>query len=40
MGWELVIEGIPIYNEKAYCASGTLAFNVAYIWLLREASTT
>jgi acetyl-CoA acetyltransferase len=31
IGWELGIDGIPIYNEKAYCASGTLAFNVAYM---------
>jgi acetyl-CoA acetyltransferase len=31
IGWELGIDGIPVYNEKAYCASGTLAFNVAYM---------
>jgi len=29
LGWEVGIEGVPVYNEKAYCASGALAFNVA-----------
>jgi acetyl-CoA acetyltransferase len=29
VGWEVGIDGIAVYNEKAYCASGTLAFNVA-----------
>lgn len=31
IGWELGIRGIPVYNLKAYCASGTSAFNVAYM---------
>jgi acetyl-CoA acetyltransferase len=31
IGWELGIEGIPIYNEKAFCASGALALNVAHM---------
>jgi acetyl-CoA acetyltransferase len=30
IGWELGIEGVPVYNEKAFCASGAMAFNVAY----------
>jgi acetyl-CoA acyltransferase len=29
IGWELGIQGVPVYNEKAYCASGSMAFNVA-----------
>src|SRR6201999_3119568 len=29
LGWEVGIEGIPVFNEKAFCASGTLAFNLA-----------
>jgi acetyl-CoA acetyltransferase len=29
IGWEVGIEGIPVYNEKAYCASGTIAFHLA-----------
>jgi acetyl-CoA acetyltransferase len=29
IGWELGIEGVPAYNEKAFCASGTVAFNLA-----------
>jgi acetyl-CoA acetyltransferase len=29
IGWELGIEGVPVYNEKAFCASGATAFNVA-----------
>lgn len=28
VGWELGIEGVPVYNEKAYCASGAMAFNI------------
>lgn len=31
VGWELGIEGVPVYNVKAYCASGATAFNVAYM---------
>jgi len=31
VGWELGIEGVPVYNEKAFCASGAMAFNVAYL---------
>jgi acetyl-CoA acetyltransferase len=30
VGWELGIEGIPVFNEKAFCASGAMAFNVAH----------
>lgn len=33
IGWELGIEGVPVYNEKAFCASGALAFNIAYMAL-------
>jgi acetyl-CoA acetyltransferase len=33
VGWELGIQGIPVYNEKAYCASGALAFSVAHMAL-------
>lgn len=33
IGWELGIEGVPVYNEKAYCASGAMAFNVAHLAL-------
>ncbi|GAA1868880.1 thiolase family protein [Pseudonocardia ailaonensis] len=33
IGWELGIEGAPAYNEKAYCASGALAFSVAHMAL-------
>lgn len=29
IGWEVGIEGIPVYNEKAYCASGAMALSVA-----------
>ncbi|ABH00832.1 probable acetyl-CoA C-acyltransferase (3-ketoacyl-CoA thiolase) (plasmid) [Rhodococcus jostii RHA1] len=29
VGWEIGIEGVAVYNEKAYCASGSIAFNVA-----------
>ncbi|MER7003289.1 thiolase family protein [Dactylosporangium sp. NPDC000555] len=28
-GWEVGIQGVPVYNEKAFCASGAMAFNVA-----------
>lgn len=31
IGWELGINEIPVYNIKAYCASGSSAFNVAYM---------
>jgi len=31
IGWEIGIEGVPVYNEKAYCASGAVAFNLANI---------
>jgi acetyl-CoA acetyltransferase len=33
IGWELGIEGVPVYNEKAFCASGAVAFNIAYMAL-------
>jgi acetyl-CoA acetyltransferase len=33
IGWELGIEGVPVYNEKAFCASGALAVNIAYMAL-------
>jgi acetyl-CoA acetyltransferase len=33
IGWELGIEGVPVYNEKAFCASGALAFNIAQMAL-------
>jgi len=29
VGWEVGIEGVAVYNEKAFCASGAMAFNVA-----------
>ncbi|MGC0367043.1 acetyl-CoA acetyltransferase [Rhodococcus sp. 27YEA15] len=29
VGWEAGIEGVPVYNEKAFCASGAMAFNIA-----------
>jgi acetyl-CoA acetyltransferase len=29
VGWELGIEGVPVFNEKAFCASGAMAFNLA-----------
>jgi acetyl-CoA acetyltransferase len=29
IGWELGIEGVPVYNEKAFCASGAMALSVA-----------
>jgi len=29
IGWEVGIEGVAVYNEKAFCASGAMAFNVA-----------
>jgi acetyl-CoA acetyltransferase len=31
IGWEVGIQGVPVYNLKAYCASGASAFNVAYM---------
>ncbi|OLT09031.1 hypothetical protein BJF78_06815 [Pseudonocardia sp. CNS-139] len=31
LGWELGIEGVPVYNEKAFCASGAMALNVAHL---------
>jgi len=31
VGWELGIKGVPVYNLKAFCASGTSALNVAYM---------
>ncbi|MEV6923382.1 thiolase family protein [Dactylosporangium sp. NPDC051485] len=34
IGWEVGIEGVPVFNEKAYCASGTVAFNVAFTAVL------
>ena len=37
IGWELGIEGIPVYNEKAFCASGALAFNIAHMALASRA---
>jgi acetyl-CoA acetyltransferase len=33
IGWELGIEGVAVYNEKAFCASGAVAFNIAYLAL-------
>jgi acetyl-CoA acyltransferase len=30
VGWELGISQVPVYNLKAYCASGASAFNTAY----------
>ena len=29
VGWQVGIQEVPVYNEKAYCASGAMAFNVA-----------
>jgi acetyl-CoA acyltransferase len=37
IGWELGIEGVPVYNEKAFCASGALAFNIAHMALTSGA---
>lgn len=31
VGWEVGIEGVPVHNVKAYCASGAAAFNVGYM---------
>jgi len=31
IGWELGIEGVAVYNEKAFCASGAMALNVAHL---------
>jgi acetyl-CoA acetyltransferase len=33
VGWELGIEGVAVYNEKAFCASGAVAFNIAHMAL-------
>src|SRR5690606_21286171 len=33
IGWEVGIKAVPVYNVKAYCASGSTAFNVAYMAL-------
>jgi acetyl-CoA acetyltransferase len=38
IGWELGIEGVPAYNEKAFCASGALAFNIAQMALKSGAA--
>jgi acetyl-CoA acetyltransferase len=38
IGWELGIEGVPAYNEKAFCASGAIAFNIAQMALLSGAA--
>jgi acetyl-CoA acetyltransferase len=37
VGWELGIEGVPVYNEKAFCASGALALNIAHMALASGA---
>ena len=31
IGWDLGIEGVAVYNEKAFCASGAVAFNIAHM---------
>jgi acetyl-CoA acetyltransferase len=31
VGWELGIDEVPTYNEKAYCASGAMAFNLGFM---------
>jgi acetyl-CoA acetyltransferase len=31
VGWEVGIEQVPVYNVKAYCASGATALNVAHM---------
>jgi acetyl-CoA acetyltransferase len=33
IGWDLGIEGVAVYNEKAFCASGAVAFNIAHMAL-------
>lgn len=33
VAWELGISGVSVFNVKAYCASGSSAFNVAYMAL-------
>ena len=33
IGWELGIQGVAVYNEKAFCASGAVAFNIAHMAL-------
>jgi acetyl-CoA acyltransferase len=38
IGWELGIQGVPVYNEKAFCASGTMAFSVAHTALMAGRS--
>jgi acetyl-CoA acetyltransferase len=37
IGWELGIEGVAVYNEKAFCASGAVAFNIAHMALTAGA---
>jgi hypothetical protein len=37
IGWDLGIEGVSVYNEKAFCASGTEAFNIANMALTSGA---
>src|SRR5260370_40616479 len=37
IGWELGIEGVAVYNEKAFCASGAVAFNIAHMALASGA---
>ena len=37
IGWDLGIEGVPVYNEKAFCASGAVAFNIAHMALTAGA---
>ena len=33
IGWDLGIQGVAVYNEKAFCASGAVAFNIAHMAL-------
>jgi acetyl-CoA acetyltransferase len=37
IGWDLGIEGVAVYNEKAFCASGAVAFNLAHMALTSGA---
>jgi acetyl-CoA acetyltransferase len=37
IGWDLGIEGVAVYNEKAFCASGAVAFNIAHMALASGA---
>jgi acetyl-CoA acetyltransferase len=37
IGWDLGIEGVAVYNEKAFCASGAVAFNIAHMALTSGA---